>query len=167
MSSNATVAALLVVVTLITSAVSLYRHGLGDLLSGLAILAFVGCCFAYRTAARPARRATAPGPPSDDRAWIQLVEEDVELIDELDRHRSRLDDSGRALADHVTSRLQEALERSGVEVIEGDVRYDRMRHAAVQSDRPSLQGAAIAEVVSPGFAIGRQVVRRARVRLGS
>lgn len=169
--------------TALVAALALYREGLWDLVAFLALLASMATGYlSYRalfaprlgpsgsagvpTAAAPV--APVPAPPGDgldNDAWLRLVEEDVELIDELDRHRLGLDDSGQALADHVTARLREVLERADVEVIDADLRFDRVRHAPVDSPAAPAPGAVIAEVVSPGFAVGPRVLRRAQVRL--
>lgn len=109
---------------------------------------------------------TAPGPPDplDNKPWLGLVEECTELFGELDRHRADFDPLRQEVVDHVSYRLQEVLERNGVEGICGDARFDHNRH---QPDRSgAATGAAIAETLSPGFAVGRRVLRRARVRLG-
>jgi hypothetical protein len=112
--------------------------------------------------------AFAPGGNGlENDAWVRLVEEDVALIDELDRHRSGLDESGRAVADHMSSRLREVLERAEVEVIDDDASFDRLRHAPLNPQGAPEVGTPIAEVVSPGFAIGPRVLRRAQVRLHS
>ena len=167
--STRAAAAVALVATAAVAVISIYRHGLVDALSALAILACLASAYlASRVSQRPEpapSRSERTGP--DRGAWVRLVEEDVDLIDELDRHRAELDPSGRALADHVTARLEEVLLRAGVEVIEADTRFDRLRHAPLGSGADSKPGAAIAEVVSPGFAIGRRVLRRAQVRLRS
>jgi hypothetical protein len=48
-------------------------------------------------------------------------------------------------------------------VISGDGGFDARRHTAADHGAPP--GAPIAEIVSPGFAVGALVLRRARVRL--
>jgi molecular chaperone GrpE (heat shock protein) len=102
--------------------------------------------------------------PLDNRPWVQLVEECVGLFDELDRLRPDLDVACQDFADHVGCRLQEILERSGVTRIAGDPDFDRSRHQphATGATRP---GAPVAETLSPGFAVGRRVFRRAVVRI--
>jgi hypothetical protein len=106
----------------------------------------------------------ATGDQLDNRPWLALVEECVALFDELDRHAAAFDPPRREVAEHVTCRLREILERCGVEPVDGDTTFDRNRH---QPDGGAAPPAApIAEVLSPGFAVGRRVLRRARVRLG-
>jgi molecular chaperone GrpE (heat shock protein) len=98
--------------------------------------------------------------------WLSLVEECVELLDELERHKADFDPPRVELAEHVTMRLTELLERSGVEIISDETSFDRLRHQpdgrAAARAKP---GAAISETLSPGLAIGRRVLRRAKVRL--
>jgi GrpE len=155
--------------SVLLAAIALFREETWDLLSVVAVAScVVTACLAYLVAVPGGKPAARPEPSrADDGAWTRLVEEDVELIDELDRHRGGLDASGRAVADHVTSRLEEVLDRAGVEVIEADVAFDRLRHAPLDSNGVPKQGTAIAEVVSSGFAIGDRVLRRAHVRLRS
>ena len=101
----------------------------------------------------------------EDGPWIKLVEECVEMIDELDEHMAGFDAPRRELADHVILRLKEILERSGVEVISNEAAFDRSRHKTAGESAAPVPGAAISEILSPGFAVGRRVLRRARVRV--
>jgi hypothetical protein len=103
----------------------------------------------------------------DNGPWLKLVGECVDLVDEFDRHLSGLDEPQRDLAEHTISRVQEALERSGVEVILTAEEFDRKRHQPDGSRGPVPSDAMVAEVLSPGFAIGPRVFRRARVRLAT
>jgi len=96
---------------------------------------------------------------------MRLVEECVEVVDELDRHMNTFDAPRREVAEHVVLRMEEVLERSGVEVISNEPTFDRGRHQPVGASATASPGAAIAETLSPGFAIGRRVLRRARVRV--
>jgi hypothetical protein len=160
----------------LVAAISVHGEGLWDLVSILAIgatlgtaaLGYLAVTSRFQTPATaspgPEVAARVEGHGLDNDAWLRLVEEDVDLIDELDRHRNGLDESGRAVADHVTSRLREVLERANVDVIEEDVGFDRLRHAPIESQLPAA-GTPILEVVSPGFAIGPRVLRRAQVRV--
>ena len=102
--------------------------------------------------------------PLNNEPWLNLAEECVELLDELDELRPAFDPARRMLAEHVMSRLEEALERSGIEVISGDIAFDRNRHKPERASA-AASGATIAETLSPGFAVGQRVLRRARVRL--
>ncbi len=106
-----------------------------------------------------------PPPSLDDRAWLKLVEECVALFDEMDRHLADFDPKRRELAEHVLFRLRELLERSGIEVIAQEEPFDRHRHQAVAPPGGHPQRMAVAEVLSPGFAVRQRVLRRARVRL--
>jgi molecular chaperone GrpE (heat shock protein) len=97
---------------------------------------------------------------------MKLVEECVEVLDELDEHMSRFDAPRRELAEHVIVRLEEILERSGVEIISNDAIFDRARHKPNVDHATTGNGATIRETLSPGFAVGSRVLRRARVQLG-
>jgi hypothetical protein len=54
-----------------------------------------------------------------------------------------------------------------VETICSDATFDRLRHQPDHTRPGITQGAAIAQTLSPGFAVGRRVLRRARVRLAT
>lgn len=101
--------------------------------------------------------------PLEDKRWMRLVEECVEVVDELDQHMDRFDAPRREVAKHVILRLEEILGRSGVEVISNETAFDRGRHKPAGEN--TVPGAAISETLSPGFAVEHRVLRRARVRL--
>jgi molecular chaperone GrpE (heat shock protein) len=66
------------------------------------------------------------------------------------------------VAEHVMCRLQEILERCGVQPISDEGDFDRNRH---QSAGKALAGATVAETLSPGFQVGVRILRRARVQV--
>ena len=105
-----------------------------------------------------------PSPPEDGR-WMKLVEECVEVVDELDEHMGSFDPSRREVAGHVILRLEEILGRSGVEIISNEATFDRARHKSDGDRAATDNGAAVRETLSPGFAVGPRVLRRARARL--
>lgn len=117
---------------------------------------------------RPEPEASVPEPLDgellDNRPWLKLVEESVALFDELDRHRADFDAPRQEVADHVICRLQEILERCGVEPISGEGNFDRNRHQPEGVTRV-LPGATVAETLSPGFRVGKRILRRARVHV--
>jgi hypothetical protein len=119
-------------------------------------------------------RFPSPVPPGespaatdrlDNRDWVELVERCVGLFEELDGIQPGLDETCRPLAVHVSHRLVEILERSGVSVITGEQTLDRNRHRPEPSPAPISERAAVARTLSPGFAVGRRIFRRARVSL--
>jgi hypothetical protein len=101
----------------------------------------------------------------EDGRWIKLVEECVEVVDELDEHVGSFDAPRREVAGHVILRLEEILGRSGVQIISNDPVFDRTRHKPDEDYATIDSGAAVRETLSPGFAVGPRVLRRARVRL--
>ena len=107
----------------------------------------------------------SPDDPLNNKPLMQLVEECVLLFDELDRLRPGLEASTQDFADHVASRVQEILERCGATIISGDLTFDHRRHQQETTDPLIADGSPIAETQSPGFAVGRRVFRRARVKL--
>ena len=128
---------------------------------------------------RPTRASPVSDPPPvsgprvntsvdaslESRSWTSLVEECVDVVDELDRHMAGFDPPRQEVAGHVILRLQEILGRSGVEVISGDVTYDPGRHKAGRAGITATSGVHITRTLSPGFAVGRRVLRRARVQV--
>jgi hypothetical protein len=120
------------------------------------------------TTSRIAEPTDIPDEPPDtpeNGPWMKLVEECVEVVDELDEHKDGFDAPRRELAEHLILRLEEVLERSGVEVITDEPVFDRARHKPIANGGAAHPGAVISETVSPGFAVGRRVLRRAQVRL--
>ena len=103
--------------------------------------------------------------PVEDGRWMKLVEECVEVVDELDEHMGDFDAPRREMAGHVILRLEEILERSGVEVISDEAIFDRARHKPHADHAATDNGAAVSKTLSPGFVVGSRVLRRARVRL--
>jgi molecular chaperone GrpE (heat shock protein) len=65
----------------------------------------------------------------------------------------------------VILRLEEILGRSGVQIISNDAIFDRARHKPDADHGTVDNGAVVHETLSPGFAVGPRVLRRARVRL--
>jgi hypothetical protein len=102
---------------------------------------------------------------SGEGRWTELAEGCVDVIDELDQHIVGFDEPRQELAEHVMLRLEEVLERSGVEVIVDDASFDRARHRPLSGGVEVSNGAAITETISPGFAVGQRVLRRARVQV--
>jgi hypothetical protein len=104
-------------------------------------------------------------PPPTDERWMDLVEECVGVVKDLDRHMGSFDPARREVADHVILSLAEGLERTGVDLILDDEVFDSRRHKLVEAKSQAASGAAIAETLSPGFAVGRRVLLKARVRV--
>ncbi|HVB62675.1 MAG TPA: nucleotide exchange factor GrpE [Ktedonobacteraceae bacterium] len=102
--------------------------------------------------------------PLDNKRWMKLVEGCVNLFDELDG-LFPVSDPRHETAEHVMYRLREILSRSGVEIISQDRAFDENRHLADPPNYDIPPGTPISEVISPGFAVGRRVLRQARVRI--
>jgi len=103
--------------------------------------------------------------PLDDRPWLRVVTALVDLFDELERIGTAMPASERAVPEHTQLRLQEILERSGVTLIANDAMFDRSRHQPEPPGTSVARGAAITTTLSPGFVVGRRVLRRARVQV--
>lgn len=102
-------------------------------------------------------------PLEDEQRWVKLVEECVRVVDELDEHMGSFDAPRREVAGHVVLRLEEILGRSGVDIISDEAVFDRARHKPNAGH--AATGDAVRETLSPGFAVGPRVLRRARVQL--
>jgi hypothetical protein len=105
--------------------------------------------------------------PLNNESWLHLAEECIGIFDELDRIAPNVDTARQEMIRHVKSRLQEILTRSGVKLISHDTAYDRSRH---QLEPPNLDipsGTPTIEIVSPGFVVGRRVLRPAHVRVAT
>ena len=113
--------------------------------------------------------ATVPeevaGEPLENKPWIHLIEECVALHEELERLRPSLDADSAEFADHCCCRVQEILERSGVRILADDATFDPSHHQVESTGASPLEGTPIEATLSPGFAVGRRVLRRARVTL--
>ena len=116
--------------------------------------------------ARPSRpNSSNADDPLNDKRWLKLVEECIGLFDDLDRHLASFDPARQALAEHVLLQLQEILERSNVELITDDTTFERRRHQPEPPTTGVVPGTPIIKTLSPGFAVERRVLRRARVRV--
>ncbi|MEJ2887955.1 nucleotide exchange factor GrpE [Actinomycetospora aeridis] len=111
----------------------------------------------------PAEDPVTPAAPPDGQ-WVDLAKSCVDLFDELDRSVGE-EGEGSAEAEHVMLRLAEILERSGVEIIDGEVAFDRRRHRNIDPTVRAATEAPLTETVRPGFAIGSRILRQARVRV--
>jgi hypothetical protein len=105
--------------------------------------------------------------PQYDERWLHLAEECADLFDELDRLAPNVDAPRQEMIRHVKHRLQEILTRSGVELIDQDTAYDRSRHKLEPLDADIPSGTPLVEIVSPGFVVGRRVLRPAHVRVAT
>lgn len=101
--------------------------------------------------------------PLDNAPWVDLATQCAELFDELDRTLDQFDPARREVAEHALYRLREVLELSGVDVIDGDPVFDRNRHEPMGPVPTGATDKGTMRIVSPGFAVGRRVLRRARV----
>lgn len=111
---------------------------------------------------------TPAWPPVDslnNRPWIKLAEDCVALYDELDHHLTALDAGGRDLAEHVCLRLQEILQRNDVTIIDEDGGFERTLHQPTGGSAGGGSEPRQVTILSPGFRVGRRILRRARVQL--
>jgi len=104
--------------------------------------------------------------PLDNKPWLDLAEDCLALFEEMDRNLEFFETPGeRQLAEHVQARLQEILERTGLEVIDQEGASVRTLHQPERSAGGLDSEQLRVEMRSPGFRVGRRILRRARVRL--
>lgn len=123
---------------------------------------------------RPDHAAAAPDhrpddglllPPSDADRFVRAVEELTKLVAILDRQKGQVDEVTRPWLNYLIDQVTGVLVRCDVELIDGEAMYRRARHEPVGSAAMPAEGQEIVETLRPGFALGRRVLLRARVRL--
>lgn len=114
---------------------------------------------------RPVRTDEDLGYSLFNRPWVKLVEDCTELYSDITDRLPCYDPGQLDLAHHVLDRLLEILERNGVTIISGDQLFDRTRHAPEGGSRDVPVDSPILATISPGFAIGRRVLRKAVVKV--
>ena len=98
-------------------------------------------------------------------AFVRLVEECIDIMNEFDRFIGRLEsEEGKTMAGLVVQRLQESLERSGLTRISDEERFAILRHIPVPMV-PVVEGVPLAETLVSGLAIENRVFRKAKVTL--
>ena len=105
--------------------------------------------------------------PLDNRSLVALIEDCVQLYDEIDTLVGKLKPAQQGIAGHVLLRLQEVMVRSGVGLIEGDTVFHYERHQVAPTGTLPANVTPITATLSPGFSLGRRVLRRARVSLAA
>lgn len=88
---------------------------------------------------------------------MKLVGECADLFDELDSHLEGLDPAGREMAEHVCLRLQEILQRCGVELIDQEGAFERTLHQPFGPRASAGTNGVWVKIVSPGFRVGRRI----------
>ena len=93
--------------------------------------------------------------------WVRLVAECSDLYDDLEHLKSQLPPDQSQQIEHVCGRLLGIFERSDVEMIRDNAPFARPYHFSGGPEK--IQQAQPVEIVSPGLAVGRRVLRRAHV----
>jgi hypothetical protein len=114
--------------------------------------------------ARSAHGVGASDASLENTAWVRLVEENVNLLDEFEHEAESLEGPAKAIAEHAAALVVELLERADVDVIANDTVYDATRHRLCGTAGRPADGTEITATLSPGFAIEARVLRRAVVR---
>lgn len=99
----------------------------------------------------------------ENHEWVRFVEECAALYDQLDGWAMEFDEPRRELTETVCLQLKDILVRSGVEVIDQSGPFDHNKHLPAKGTRIAI-GTAV-RIVSPGFAVGPRVFRRATVEI--
>ncbi len=107
-------------------------------------------------------------PPSllDNKSFVKLAEECVDAMDEFDGYIERLEsDEGKMIAEMIVKRLQELLERSGLQRID-DVNepFSVLRHIPVPME-PVSEGASLDEIIQAGLALENRTLLKAKVKV--
>jgi|GEM_PF-4108440 len=107
-------------------------------------------------------------PPSllGNRSFVKLAEECADVMDEFDVYIERLEsEEGKMIAKMAVKRLQELLERSGLQRID-DVSepFSILRHDPVPM-MPVSEGKRLEKILQPGLALDNRVFRKARVKI--
>lgn len=145
-----------------------WMFGSGLLCGSGAAMMYLGA-----TCDAPAPEVPAEVPQSEEVAFpasppdpnLSLVEDIVGLLDELERHGSSASADAREWWEHLRLRLEEILQRSGLQPIANDSIFDRMRHQPESPDPRIESGDVIVETVRIGLTLGPRVIRRALVRV--
>ena len=96
--------------------------------------------------------------------YCQLAEDCADLLNEYDTMLPRMNDAVKPFAENVVDRIQEILERNGLEVISGESAFDIIRHKP-EPVKNVPQGTPILETLAPGLTLKEKVLRRAKVRV--
>jgi len=112
---------------------------------------------------QPVSVLSVPEDPLMNKAWLGLAEECVSLYDEMFCLSSEVSPESKEMLLHLMIRIQQTLERSDVEVTEDVRSFDRLRHKDVGKSMPA-DGTPVVATLSPGYSVGRKVLRKAIVK---
>jgi len=100
---------------------------------------------------------------SDNSPFVKLAEECAGLMNEFDGYSERMEtDEGKMMAEMVVKRLQELLERAGLERIDNETEFSVLRHSPVPMQIVQ-EGTPIVQTNFPGLALGNRVYRKAKI----
>lgn len=100
---------------------------------------------------------------SDNKPFVKLAGECAELMTEFEGYSDRMEtNEGKMMAEMVVKRLQEVLERAGLERIDNEMEFSILRHSPVPMQLVQ-EGAPIVQTRFPGLALGNRVYRKAVV----
>jgi molecular chaperone GrpE (heat shock protein) len=104
---------------------------------------------------------------SENKPFAKLAEECTDLMNEFDGYVERLETvEGKMMAEMVVKRMQELLERAGLERIDDESEFSVLRHTPVPMQIVQ-EGTPIVETRFPGLALGNRVYRKATVKIYS
>lgn len=100
----------------------------------------------------------------ENRAFVKLAEECTDLMNEFDGYAERLETvEGKMMAEMVVKRMQELLERAGLERIDDvNTGFLILQHKP-EPMMPVSEGLAIKEIIQSGLKLENRVFRKAKV----
>lgn len=100
---------------------------------------------------------------SDNKPFVKLAEECAGLMNEFDGYAERLEtEEGKMMTEMVVKRLQELLERVGLERIDNETEFSVLRHSPIPMQLVK-EGTPIVQTRFPGLVLGNRVYRKATV----
>jgi len=105
-----------------------------------------------------------PISPLENKPFVKLVEECIDLMNEFESYTERLEsEEGKMMAQMIVRRLQESLERSGLERIDDEKEPFTILKHKPEPMMPVAEGKTLKGIIAPGLAIENRVFRKAKV----
>lgn len=105
-------------------------------------------------------------PLLENEAFIKLVEECVDMMNEFDGYKSRLEsDESKMIVELIVKRIQEFLERAGLQRIDDmNEPFSVLRHTPVPMI-PVKEGEPIRKILQAGLILDNRVLVKAKVEI--
>lgn len=107
-----------------------------------------------------------PPPLLDNRPFVKLAEECVDMMNEFEGYIERLETrEGKMMVELIVKRLQELLERSGLHRIDDETElFSVLRHIPIPIESVS-EGTPLNGIIRAGLALENRVLRKAKVNV--